>query len=101
MECTTKPGSSTIMSYIFSSSQNRNVVHLQTISNKTELPCLLCGSSATSAIPGILGLLGPWIGVFHGDRYKAAPCTLLIVNVRRYHSHCHRRTLTVTRRNGL
>ena len=35
---------------------NGNVVHLQTISTKTELPCLLCGRSATSAIPGIIGL---------------------------------------------
>ena len=55
---------------------NRNVVHLQTISNENRATVQLLTPYQES-----LALLGPWIGVFLGDKDNgnAAPCTLLIV----------------------
>ena len=53
--CTT-PGSSTIMNSIFSSSQTEMFHTFRPSLIKTEFPCLLCEGSATSAIPGILGI---------------------------------------------
>ena len=47
---------------------DRNAVNLQTISNKTELPCLLCGRSITCVISGMLGLarsLALWVSWRH------------------------------------
>ena len=40
----------------FSSSQTEMLFTIRPSLIKTELPCLLCGCSAASAIPGILGL---------------------------------------------
>ena len=55
MECTT-PVSSTVMSSTFSFSQTEMLFTFRPSLIKTELPCVLCGHSATSTIPGILGL---------------------------------------------
>ena len=55
-ECTTTPGSSTVMNSTFSSSHTEMLFTFRPSLTKTELPCLLCGHSATSVIPGIFGL---------------------------------------------
>ena len=47
---------STVMSSTFPSSQTEMLFTFRPSLINTELPCLLCGRSATSAIPGILGL---------------------------------------------
>ena len=47
---------STIMNSTFSSSHTEMLFTFRPSLTKTELPCLLCGHSATSVIPGILGL---------------------------------------------
>ena len=53
----TTPGCSTVNEFNILLFRNRNVVHLQIISNKkTELSCMLCGPSVTSAMLGIFGL---------------------------------------------
>ena len=68
MECSTTPGSSTVMNSTLSSSQTEMLLTFRPFLTKTELPCLLCGRSATSAIPGILGLsrfLALWISWRH------------------------------------
>ena len=56
MESTTTPGSSTVMNSTLSSSQTEMLLTFRPSLTKTELPCLLCGRSATSAIPGLLGI---------------------------------------------
>ena len=55
-ECTTTPGSPTVMNSTFSSSHTEMLFTFRPSLTKTELPCLLCGRSATSVIPGIFGL---------------------------------------------
>ena len=55
-ECTTAPGSSTVMNSTLSSSQTELLITFRPSLTKTELPCLLCRRSATSAIPEMLGL---------------------------------------------
>ena len=55
-ECTTTPGSSTVINSTLSSSQTEMLLTFRPSLTKTELPCLLCGRPATSAIPGMLGL---------------------------------------------
>ena len=55
-ECTTTPGSSTVMNSTLSSSQTEMLLTFRPSLTKTELPCLLCVRSATSAIPGMFGL---------------------------------------------
>ena len=55
-ECTTTPGSSTVMNSTFSSSHTETLFTFRPSLTKSELPCLLCGRSATSVIPGIFGL---------------------------------------------
>ena len=57
MECTTTSGSSTVMRSTFPSSQTNMLFTFSPCLIKTKLPCLLCGRSATSAIPGIIGLV--------------------------------------------
>ena len=54
--CTTTPGSSTVMNSTFSSSHTEMLFTFRTSLTKTELPCLLCGRSAASVIPGIFCL---------------------------------------------
>ena len=56
MECTTTPGSSTVMNSTFYSSHTEMLFTFRQSLTKTELPCLLCGRSVTSVIPGIVGL---------------------------------------------
>ena len=56
MECTTTPGSSTVRNSTFSSSHTEMLFTFRPSLTKTELPCLLCGRSATSVIPAIFGL---------------------------------------------
>ena len=55
-ECTTTPGRSTVMNSTLSYSQTEMLLTFTPSLTKTELPCLLCGRSATSAIPGMRGL---------------------------------------------
>ena len=55
-ECTTTPGSSTVMNSTFLFSYIEMLFTFRPSLTKTELPCLLCGRSATSVIPGIFGL---------------------------------------------
>ena len=55
-ECTTTPGSYTVMNSTFSSSHTEMLFTFRPSLTKTELPWLLCGRSATSVIPGIFGL---------------------------------------------
>ena len=55
-ECTGTPESSTVMNSTFSSSHTEMLFTFKPTLTKTELPCLLCGRSATSVIPGIIGL---------------------------------------------
>ena len=76
-ECTT-PGSSTVINSTFSSSHTEMLFTFRPCLRKTEIPCLLCGRSATSVKPGIFGL---WLGVFLGDidSGNAVSCTILIV----------------------
>ena len=49
-------GSPTVMNSTLSSSQTEMLLTFRPSLTKTELPCLLCGRSATSVIPGMLGL---------------------------------------------
>ena len=55
-ECTTTPGSSIVMNSTLSSSQTEMLLTFRPSLTKAELPCLLCGRSATCAIPGMIGL---------------------------------------------
>ena len=55
-ECTTTPGSSTVMNSTFSSSHTEMLFTFRPSLTNTKLPCLLCGRSATSVIPEIFGL---------------------------------------------
>ena len=64
MECTITPDSSTVMSSTFPSSQTEMLFTFRPSLINTGLPCLLCGRSATSAIPGIIGFawsLDRWV----------------------------------------
>ena len=54
-ECTTTSGSSTVMNSTVSSSQTEMLLTFRPSLTKTELPCLLCGRSATIAISGMFG----------------------------------------------
>ena len=56
IEGTTTQGSSIVMNSTLSSSQTEMLLTFRPSLTKTELPCLLCGRSATSAIPGMPGL---------------------------------------------
>ena len=68
-ECTITPGSSTVMHSTLSSSQTEILLTFRpSLTKKTELPCLLCGRSATSAMLGMLGLawsLALWVSWRH------------------------------------
>ena len=55
-KCTTTPVSFTVMNSTFSSSHTEMLFTFRPSLTKPELPCLLCGRSATSVIPGIFGL---------------------------------------------
>ena len=56
-ECTTTPGSSTVvMNSTFSSSHTEILFTFRPSLTKADQPGLLCGRSATSVIPGIFGL---------------------------------------------
>ena len=66
-ECTTTPGSSTVINSTLSSSQTEMLLNFRRSLTKTELPCLLRGRSATSAIPGIFGLARSLVYGFLGD----------------------------------
>ena len=55
-DCTTTPGSSTVMNSTFSSSHTEMQFTFRPSLIKTVLSCLLCGRSAISVIPGIFGL---------------------------------------------
>ena len=84
-ESTTTLGSSTVMNSTLFSSQTEMLYNLQTISNKREYPCLLCGCSATSTMPGMTGLARP---------------LSLWVSWRPRQWQCLRRVLTVYGRHG-
>ena len=63
-ECTTTPGSSIVMNSTLSSLQTQMLLTFRPSRTKTVLLCLLCGHSATSAIPGMIGLtrsLALWV----------------------------------------
>ena len=49
-------GSSSVMNLTLSSSHTEMLFTFRPSLTKTELPCLVCGRSATSVIPGIFGL---------------------------------------------
>ena len=51
MECTTTPGSSTVMSSTFSSLQTEILFIFRPSPIKTELPCLLYGNVAPKFVP--------------------------------------------------
>ena len=67
-ECSITPGSSTVINSTLSSSQTEMLLTFRPSLTKTELPCLLCGRSATIAIPGIIGIawsLALWVSWRH------------------------------------
>ena len=77
-KCTTTPGRSTVMNSALFSSETEMLLTFRSSLTKTELPYLLCGRSATSAIPGMLDL---WLCGLLGDidSGNVYPGTTLIV----------------------
>ena len=81
MECTTVPGSSTVMNLTFSSSQTEMLFTFRPYVIKQSCHVCCVNVQLLASYQESLLLLGPWKGVFLGDKNNgnASPCTFLIV----------------------
>ena len=94
-ECTTTPGSSTVMNATLSSSQTEMLLIFRPSLTKTELPCLLCGRPTTRPYQECLALLDLWLCGFLGDIDNWQCLSLhnsdsmdALFNVRSYYNQC-------------